>query len=103
MSETGVYSWLLWAVVASGLVSFATLLVLPAPYGRHARPGWGPCLRASVAWALMESPAALTFALVFARGPYASGPTAWLLFALWQAHYLPRALVSTIAELCGPE
>jgi 3-oxo-5-alpha-steroid 4-dehydrogenase 1 len=93
VSETGVYAWLLRAVVVSGGISFLTLLFLPAPYGRHARPGWGPSLRASVAWALMEAPSAFTFAFVFARGPYASGLTAWLLFALWEAHYLPRAFL----------
>jgi len=93
MSETEVYRWLLRAVVVSGALTFVTLLFLPAPYGRYARPGWGPALRASVAWALMESPAALTFAVVFMQGPQATGLAAWLLFALWEAHYIPRAFL----------
>jgi steroid 5-alpha-reductase/3-oxo-5-alpha-steroid 4-dehydrogenase 1 len=93
VSETGLYAWLLWAVVVSGLLTFVTLLFMPAPYGRHARPGWGPSLPAAAAWALMEAPSALTFAVVFARGPHVSGLAPWLLLALWEAHYLPRALV----------
>jgi 3-oxo-5-alpha-steroid 4-dehydrogenase 1 len=91
VSETEVYHWLLRAVVVSGLLTLITLVFVAAPYGRYARPGWGPTLRASVAWALMETPAALTFAIVFFRGPHSSGLAAWVLIGLWEAHYIPRA------------
>jgi steroid 5-alpha reductase family enzyme len=92
MSEAQLFPWLILAVFVAGAATFAALLAIPAPYGRHARAGWGPTLPAPWAWALMEAPSALAFALFFARGPGNAGLVPWVLFAMWQAHYLSRAL-----------
>jgi len=93
VSEARLFEWLLVAVFVSGAASFVALLAVPAPYGRHARPGWGPTLPAGWAWCLMEAPSAIAFALFFLRGPRNTGALPWLLFAMWQAHYLPRAFL----------
>ncbi len=82
-----------------GLVAVVALLFLSAPYGRHARAGWGPSLGARLGWHLMEAPALFGFvaaALYFLGGPGASGriaPAAWVLFGLWVLHYGDRELL----------
>ena len=50
-------------VVALGI--FVTLFFIPAPYGRHARAGWGPHLPNWLGWLLMESVSAVVFLLMF--------------------------------------
>lgn len=70
---------------------FLLLLRVPAPYGRHARPGWGPTLHPTPGWFVMEAPAALVMAGWFAweRGWEAAPGIAYL--CLWEFHYLYRA------------
>jgi protein-S-isoprenylcysteine O-methyltransferase Ste14 len=84
------------AVGALLLVSFVT-----APYGRHQRPGFGPSLDARLGWFVMELPAALVFALVYARGAHALDAAPLALLALWQAHYLQRSLVFPLLMRAG--
>jgi len=82
-----------------GLVAVVALLFLSAPYGRHARGGWGPGIGARLGWHLMEAPALFGFvlaALHFLVGPGARGPAspaAWVLFGLWVLHYGDRDLL----------
>jgi hypothetical protein len=73
------------------LVTFVTLRLLPAPYGRYARAGWGPTLSARTGWLLMESPAVLFFAGVYAVGRHRAEATPLVLLGLWQLHYVHRA------------
>jgi protein-S-isoprenylcysteine O-methyltransferase Ste14 len=79
--------------LALAAITFIALRFIVAPYGRHARPGWGPALPNRLAWLLMEAPSALTFAIVFSLGPHRSEPRSLALLALWELHYLHRALV----------
>lgn len=82
--------WTLVAVEASlAMVTAAALMMVTAPYGRHTRNGWGPTLPSRIGWIVMESPAVLVF-LVASWG--ASG-VAWVLFAMWQIHYLHRTFI----------
>ncbi len=81
---------LAWIAVAA--VIFAALHFISAPYGRHARKGWGPPIPAKLAWALMESVSPAAFALLFALGKN-RGPAAVAFLVLWEAHYLHRAFV----------
>jgi steroid 5-alpha reductase family enzyme len=80
-----------WLAVA-GLV-FVALLFLPAPYGRHARAGWGPTLPARTGWVLMELPAVLVVAALFAASDRTRSPVAIAFLLLWELHYVQRALV----------
>jgi len=79
-----------WAALA--VVVFVALFFIPAPYGRHAKKGWGPMIPARVAWIAMEglSPATLIIAFLWARHLSVVATT---LMCLWVGHYLYRTLV----------
>jgi 3-oxo-5-alpha-steroid 4-dehydrogenase 1 len=81
------------AVLALAVPVFAALLWTTAPYGRHARAGWGPTLPARTGWIVMESPAALLFAVVYCVGDRALDAVPLSLLLLWEFHYLNRAFV----------
>ncbi len=81
------------AYLALAAVVFVVLFFIPAAYGRHTRPGWGPTLNTRLAWVIMESVSLLVFAgcMLSATRPLtlASG----VLGACWLGHYLHRALI----------
>lgn len=91
MSESQVYVWIAYGWIALSVGICIYLFVRPAPYGRHTEPGWGPTVTARTGWILMEAPAALTIAVFFWLRP--PSDWAWLLFGLWQLHYLNRAFI----------
>jgi hypothetical protein len=93
MSEAAFHSALTWGVIATGVIVFISLFFITAPYGRHARTGWGPSLNNRLAWIIMESPAALVFAGVYAIGRNALAPAPLALAALWLTHYVHRSFV----------
>ena len=46
---------LAWAMLATGAVTFATTMLIKAPYGRYsASKGWGVLLPARLAWFVMS-------------------------------------------------
>lgn len=92
MSEVDLYRWLIYAWFAIAAVTFASLFLITAPYGRHGRGGWGPEVPSWIGWIVMEVPAALTIAICFAVRP-PSLPGAWVFLGLWELHYLNRALI----------
>jgi len=93
MSEATLYHWLLgaWVVVALAVVPY--LLLRPAPYGRHGRPGWGPVVQARLAWVLMELPSPLLMTIMFCLGDRRANLPALAALALWLAHYFYRTFV----------
>ena len=93
MSEPRLYIWLLgaWVVVALAVVPY--LLLRPAPYGRHGRPGWGPVVNARAAWVLMELPSPLLMTVMFCLGDRRTNLPALAALALWLGHYLYRTFV----------
>ena len=75
------------------ILTVAVLLRVVAPYGRHARGGWGPTMPARWGWMLFESPAVVLLTAVFLMGPNAGAPGPTALVALWLLHYVHRDLV----------
>jgi 3-oxo-5-alpha-steroid 4-dehydrogenase 1 len=80
-----------WLTVAA--VTCAALFFVAAPYGRHARSGWGPAVENRLGWIVMEAPAALVFGAWFALGREADTTTALVFFGLWEVHYVHRAFI----------
>jgi protein-S-isoprenylcysteine O-methyltransferase Ste14 len=84
-------------MVLSGLVLavavFTALFFISAPYGRHARTGWGPSISNKYGWMIMEAPAVLVFVICFAFGSVPRNLPIFLFFTLWELHYIHRALV----------
>jgi 3-oxo-5-alpha-steroid 4-dehydrogenase 1 len=101
MTERHVFNYLLigWLVVAPAI--FVLLRFVSAPYGRHARAGWGPTLDSTVAWIVMEAPAPLCVALLFVLGDRPSSPTAIVFLVLWELHYVHRAFVFPLRRTGG--
>lgn len=93
MSEPELYHALLLMMFALAGVVFAVLGLVSAPYGRHARSGWGPSVPERVGWVVMEAPAPLLFLWVYLQGPRALEPVPLVMLALWQAHYVHRTFV----------
>jgi protein-S-isoprenylcysteine O-methyltransferase Ste14 len=87
--------------LALSLPVFLALTYVSAPYGRHARTGFGPTLPARLAWLLMEAPAALLFAAVYLAGSRRWGAAPLALLALWQLHYLHRAFLYPLKMRAG--
>jgi hypothetical protein len=92
MTERALFDGVLGALVALGAITFVALMFVPAPYGRHLRPGFGPSLNATVGWVLMESTAVVVPLATFLAGPL-PGAVPWVFLALWETHYLNRAFV----------
>src|SRR5690606_14834735 len=89
------------ALALAGAVSFVVLLFVPAPYGRHARAGWGPGVPSRLAWVVQELPAPVVFAAVFLAGEHAGRTVPLLLLGLWQLHSLHRTSVYPLLMRAG--
>lgn len=97
MSEAALHAALVGLILALAPITFLTLLLVPAPYGRHARPGWGPLMDTTLAWVVMESPSVLAYLIFHFRGARALDTVPLVFLCLWQAHYLHRAFVYPLA------
>jgi protein-S-isoprenylcysteine O-methyltransferase Ste14 len=84
---------LVWTEIGLAAVTFVVLMFLSAPYGRHARPGWGPTISARLSWILMELPCVTLFVWVYLRGEHRFELVPLALLVLWQAHYLHRTFI----------
>jgi len=87
-----------WIVLVSAVVVFPVLLLVPAPYGRHFRPGWGPAVGARLGWVAMEWPSVVLFALVWVANPGFGTPMVTALGALWLVHYVQRTFVFSLLQ-----
>ena len=91
--ERELYQYLLLAWAAVGFTAFIALQFIVAPYGRHARPGWGPTLHRTAGWVIMESPAVIVFVACYVVSGRRADPTALAFLLLWLLHYVYRAFV----------
>ena len=87
------FTLLIYIWIAVGLLLFPLLLKIPAPYGRHSRPGWGFRISNRLGWLLMELPALLVFMFFFLTGPVKQSAVTWFFFGLWGLHYANRTLI----------
>ena len=94
MTEEQFHGILVWTIFLTAVVSFASLLVLAAPYGRHySGKGWGPHISNRTSWVLMELPSVVLFLFVYFAGAAAFQTVPLVLLGVWQCHYLNRTFV----------
>ncbi|MCY3774749.1 MAG: 3-oxo-5-alpha-steroid 4-dehydrogenase, partial [Candidatus Aminicenantes bacterium] len=94
MTEEQFHSGLVWAIFLIAVVSFSSLLVLAAPYGRYySGKGWGPHISNRASWVIMELPSAVLFLCIFLSGSAAFQTVPLVLLGVWQCHYLNRTFV----------
>lgn len=93
MSELAFHRLACWALIATGVLTAASLRFVTAPYGRHERPGWGPRIPSRLGWILMEAPASLAFLAIHLAGDNRAGTVPLVLLFIWQLHYVHRAFV----------
>ena len=93
MAERQFHHALAVAWIVAAAATAAILIFVAAPYGRHARPGWGPRMNATVAWVVMEAVSPLGMAILFALGDRPTNPVAVAFLAMWLVHYVHRAFV----------
>lgn len=103
MDPERLYFWGLVALALASAACFVLLFFVSAPYGRHARAGWGPGLPTRLAWLVQELPAPLVFTVVFFAGEHAGRLVPLLLLGLWQLHYLQRAVVYPLRMRVGAQ
>ncbi len=102
MTERAIYDLLVWAWLGVAVLTVLSLLWITAPYGRHARGGWGPQVSNRVGWVLMEAPASLAFLGFWLYGGAPLGATALAFLGLWQLHYVYRAFIYPFAVRGDP-
>ncbi len=80
-----------WLVVAA--VTFISLQFVAAPYGRHARSGWGPTIHRTLGWIVMEIPAVLVVLFFFLVSDRISNAVSIVFLLIWCLHYVNRSLI----------
>ncbi len=87
----GWYDPLMIFMVVLALLVFILLFVISAPYGRHARRGFGPLIPVRAGWLVMEAPASLLMLSVFFFVD--TNITVYVFLVIWQIHYFHRAFI----------
>jgi len=93
VSEFVLHAWAVRAEFLLALVTVVAVTMVPAPYGRYERRGWGPTVAARLGWVLMEMPAVALFAAFFFGGTHRWEVVPLVLLGLWQLHYVHRTFV----------
>jgi hypothetical protein len=93
MNLESLYHYTLFLSFSLAGVVFITLFFVNAPYGRHARRGWGPLLPSWAGWLAMEAPSPLLMLALFFAGDAPKTLVPVILLLMWQAHYLHRAFI----------
>jgi protein-S-isoprenylcysteine O-methyltransferase Ste14 len=93
MTEPNLFNLLLILSFIVALGIFITLFFISAPYGRHARRGWGLQMPNWLGWLLMESVSAIMMLVMFFVGDAPKTWTSVLFLILWEAHYIHRSYI----------
>ena len=87
------FSRLVWIWITVAIVLFPILLMVTAPYGRHAKKNWGPMIDNRLGWFLMESPALFVFLYFLLRWGSFNNILVSIAFILWVIHYFHRSIL----------
>jgi len=93
MSEEQFYNILIILSFAFAVGIFISLFFISAPYGRHARKGWGLTVPNWLGWLLMESPSPLMMISLYLIGDAQKTITTLVFLLMWLAHYAHRAFI----------
>lgn len=93
MPEAQVHFALTLTLIVLAVPTFLALLWTTAPYGRHARKGWGLSIPPRLGWILMEHPSVLLFLPVYFAGAHSMALVPLVLCAFWQLHYVHRTFI----------
>ena len=93
MTEYNIYTIVLYAFLGVAVITSISLFFITAPYGRHAKKGWGPLINNTAAWLVMEAPASLLFFLYFLIADRTITVTLVVLQVVWQIHYVHRSFI----------
>jgi protein-S-isoprenylcysteine O-methyltransferase Ste14 len=83
----------IWSWMGLACVVLVLLLFISAPYGRHARAGWGPMFQARLSWVVMELPALMLPVGCFIYAGRWDDVVGLVCLTLWVTHYGYRALI----------
>jgi len=87
------YEPLLWGWFGLAALVFGVLLLLSAPYGRHARAGWGPTIPSAWGWILMELPAVVVPVACWLLSDRTTALVPVLFLGMWLTHYVHRTFI----------
>jgi len=88
MGWDSVYDCALLAEYGFAAITFVSLLLITAPYGRFVRSGWGPSVKALHGWIIMETPAVAMILYWFLTSDF--NLVSIVILLIWQSHYLRR-------------
>ena len=81
----------IWMTI--GVITFITLLIVSAPYGRHTRSGWGLTMPKRLGWIVMESPALYLLWIYYFLYDGFSNPVLIFFLFIWSIHYFNRSFI----------
>lgn len=93
MTEYQIYRMVLYVFFGAAVVTFVSLIFTTAPYGRHAKKGWGPLVPNKPAWLIMEAPASILFFIYMLVADRGITATLVVLQIIWQIHYFHRSFI----------
>ena len=93
MNQHLLFNFLIIGWLGLSVISFVILLVIPVPYGRYMRHGWGMTIRNQIGWLIMEVPSPIIFFVCFVVGQNSKTFTAVAFLAMWEVHYIHRAFI----------
>ncbi len=82
----------IWWILA-GLIIFPFTLSITAPYGRHAKKGWGPMINNRAGWFIMEAIVLLMFVILVIAGTAHKSLLNWMFIGLFILHYIHRVFI----------
>ncbi|UJG41496.1 MAG: DUF1295 domain-containing protein [Candidatus Heimdallarchaeum aukensis] len=93
MLERVFFIYYQYIFLSLGIVTFFLLLRITAPYGKHFSEKFGPSIKGSWAWLIMESPAAITTTILFLLSLKELSLVPVLLVCIFCIHYYPRDFI----------